>query len=111
MEESGRFSTESKNVKYRISNVTIILSTHRLFFLDIDGFAFVDGLEPTEDCTRKVLEKIGYMKNTVFGDFWSFEVNTEKKKESLVHADTAYTGLPIEVREMLFSVASGYRFF
>jgi trimethyllysine dioxygenase len=66
------------------------------FCFSLDGFAFIDGLEATEECTVRVLNRMGYMKNTVFGDFWSFSVNTEKKAESLIHADTAYTGLSIE---------------
>jgi hypothetical protein len=59
--------------------------------IDFRGFAFVSGLEHTEKCTRDVLSRIGFMQNTIFGDFWSFTVDTESSAERLQHADTAYT--------------------
>lgn len=59
--------------------------------IDENGFAFVSGLEHTEECTKSVLNRIGFMQNTIFGDFWSFTVDTESSAERLQHADTAYT--------------------
>ena len=59
--------------------------------IDENGFAFVSGLEHTEQCTKDVLNRIGFMQNTIFGDFWSFTVDTESSAERLQHADTAYT--------------------
>lgn len=53
--------------------------------LDIEryGYAFVDGIEPTESATRRTLERIGYAKSTIFGDFWCFTVDTESTEESV----------------------------
>ena len=64
--------------------------------VDQTGYCFIDGLETTEDFTRRVLERIGYLRNSIFGDFWSFSVDTSSTNERLEHADTAYTGLAIE---------------
>ncbi len=64
--------------------------------IDDRGYAFITGLEPTEQCTQEALNRIGFMQNTIFGAFWSFTVDTESTAERLQHADTAYTGLAIE---------------
>ena len=64
--------------------------------IDAYGYAFVEGLEPTEEATRAALARVGFMQNTIFGDFWAFTVDTESTAERLQHADTAYTGLAIE---------------
>lgn len=69
--------------------------------IEKQGYAVVEGLEVTESHTQQVLEKIGYLRNSNFGAFWSFTVDTESTQERLEHADTAYTGLAIEVSSRL----------
>lgn len=59
------------------------------------GYAFVSGLEVTEEFTYRVLRCIGHPKYSIFGDFWKWTVDTTHTEKPL-HADTAYTGLPIE---------------
>ncbi|MCR9220452.1 MAG: trimethyllysine dioxygenase [Alphaproteobacteria bacterium] len=52
------------------------------------GFCLVDGVPPTPDATRDLAERIAYLRQTIFGDFWDAAANME-------HADTAYTPLAI----------------
>jgi trimethyllysine dioxygenase len=94
--ERGKADEEARGVPLREvmeseSGVLRVLNE-----IDDRGYAFVMGLEPTEACTKEALSRIGFMQNTIFGDFWSFTVDTESTAERLQHADTAYTGLAIE---------------
>ncbi|MBP5857876.1 trimethyllysine dioxygenase [Marivibrio halodurans] len=53
-----------------------------------DGFGLVDGVPATPEATRALAERVGYLRQTVFGDFWDFTAN-------LARADTAYTNLSL----------------
>ena len=48
------------------------------------GFCMVTGAPVTAEGTRALMERVGYIRQTIFGDFWQFEPDLSK-------ADTAYT--------------------
>jgi len=52
------------------------------------GLCFVRGTPPTEEATKTLAERIGYIRVTIFGGFWG----TTDKSE---YADTGYTTLAI----------------
>ncbi|HJL03699.1 MAG TPA: TauD/TfdA family dioxygenase [Polyangiaceae bacterium LLY-WYZ-15_(1-7)] len=52
------------------------------------GFAFVDGVPVAPAATRALLERVGPLRCTLFGDLWDFTAD-------LAHGDTAYTTLAI----------------
>lgn len=52
------------------------------------GFCLVDGAPATPEATRVLAERVAYIRQTIFGDFWDFTANMER-------ADTAYTTLAI----------------
>ncbi len=52
------------------------------------GFAICDGTPATANATEALIRRIGYIRETVFGGFWSFTDN-------LSRADTAYTSLEL----------------
>ena len=49
------------------------------------GFCFVHDVPPTLGDTRAVVERIGYIRETIFGGLWSFSA------EAMVHSDSAYS--------------------
>lgn len=52
------------------------------------GFCLVVGTPPTIDATRELIERIAYIRETIFGGFWDFQANLAK-------ADTAYTNIEL----------------
>ncbi|MFQ6022697.1 MAG: trimethyllysine dioxygenase [Acidiferrobacterales bacterium] len=52
------------------------------------GFCFVHGTPPTANETRQLAERVGYLRQTIFGDLWEFEAD-------LSRGDTAYTNLEL----------------
>jgi len=52
------------------------------------GFCIVTGTPATPEATKALLERVTYIRHTVFGGFWDFTANME-------HKDTAYTTLAI----------------
>lgn len=52
------------------------------------GFCIVTGTPPAPEATQKLLERVTYIRHTIFGGFWDFTANME-------HKDTAYTTLAI----------------
>ncbi|MEO6570009.1 MAG: trimethyllysine dioxygenase [Ilumatobacteraceae bacterium] len=52
------------------------------------GFAFVTGTPPTPDATERLLRRVGYVRETIFGGMWDFQADLSK-------ADTAYTNLEL----------------
>ncbi|MEQ8603299.1 MAG: trimethyllysine dioxygenase [Marivibrio sp.] len=52
------------------------------------GFCLVDDAPATPEATRDLAERVAYLRQTIFGDFWDASANME-------HADTAYTTLAI----------------
>ena len=40
--------------------------------IDRNGMCFIDGLQVTEEYSKAVLERIAYLRNSIFGDFWAF---------------------------------------
>ena len=70
------------------------------------GVAFVDGV-PADDAaaTRHALERLGPLRNTIYGTFWDFEADLDKE-------DTAYTdlALPAHTDGTYFATAPGYQF-
>jgi trimethyllysine dioxygenase len=52
------------------------------------GFCIVTGTPATPEATQKLLERVTYIRHTIFGGFWDFTANME-------HKDTAYTTLAI----------------
>ncbi|KAG5680014.1 hypothetical protein PVAND_009547 [Polypedilum vanderplanki] len=49
------------------------------------GFAFIDGVEPTEEGTKQCIENLFQIQKTFFGEMWTFS------DANLDHCDTAYT--------------------
>ena len=52
------------------------------------GFCIVTGTPATPEATQALLERVTYIRHTIFGGFWDFTANME-------HKDTAYTTLAI----------------
>lgn len=62
-----------------------LLSTIRRF-----GFVFLDNVKPTADATQLVVNALGTIRNTIFGNFWEFS------SDVMEHADTAYSAHPLD---------------
>jgi trimethyllysine dioxygenase len=52
------------------------------------GFCIVVGTPPTIDDTRRLIERVGYVRETIFGGMWDFQADLAK-------ADTAYTNVEL----------------
>jgi len=52
------------------------------------GFALATGAPATTEATQAVIERVGYLRQTIFGGFWDFSAN-------LAFKDTAYTPVAI----------------
>ena len=52
------------------------------------GFAMVEGTPPTVEATQALIERVAYLRNTIFGAMWDFQADLSK-------ADTAYTNLEL----------------
>lgn len=52
------------------------------------GFCVVRGTPATPEATKALMERVAYIRETIFGGFWDFTANME-------HKDTAYTTLAI----------------
>lgn len=52
------------------------------------GFCMVLGTPPSAEATRSLIERVGYIRETIFGGLWDF-------KADLTKADTAYTNLEL----------------
>lgn len=52
------------------------------------GFCLALGTPPTLEATERLIERVGYIRHTIFGGFWDFEADLSK-------ADTAYTNLEL----------------
>ena len=52
------------------------------------GFALAVGVPATTEATKELLEKAAYIRQSIFGGFWSFEADMSK-------ADTAYTNIEL----------------
>lgn len=61
---------------------------HWLELTESYGFCIVTGTPATPEATRKLLERVTYIRHTIFGGFWDLTANME-------HKDTAYTTLAI----------------
>ncbi|KAI9028788.1 trimethyllysine dioxygenase [Hyaloraphidium curvatum] len=52
------------------------------------GFALVVGTPPTAEATEELVKKVAYIRETIFGGFWTFTADNSM-------ADTAYTNLEL----------------
>jgi trimethyllysine dioxygenase len=52
------------------------------------GFALASGVPPTNEATKELVTRIGYVRETIFGGMWDFTAN-------LAFKDTAYTSSAI----------------
>ncbi len=52
------------------------------------GFCVVTGTPATIEATKELIERIGYIRETIFGGFWDFQADLAK-------ADTAYTNIEL----------------
>lgn len=52
------------------------------------GFGLAVGVPATGEATKELLEKIAYIRRSIFGGFWEFEADMSK-------ADTAYTNIEL----------------
>jgi trimethyllysine dioxygenase len=52
------------------------------------GFCIVTGTPPTIEATQQLVQRVGYVRATIFGGFWDFQADLSK-------ADTAYTNLEL----------------
>ncbi len=59
-----------------------------LELVDTYGFCVVTGTPATPDSTKALMERVAYIRETIFGGFWDFTAN-------MAHKDTAYTTLAI----------------
>ncbi|KAI8809406.1 hypothetical protein BJ742DRAFT_747722 [Cladochytrium replicatum] len=66
-----------------------LIAAHSNFTVqDVYGIAFVDGVPASEEGTRKVSERIAFIRKSHYGTLWSFTNDLE-------HGDTAYTDLAL----------------
>jgi trimethyllysine dioxygenase len=56
--------------------------------VEIYGFCLAEGVPATPEDTAALARRIGYLRATIFGDFWDFTAD-------LARADTAYTNLEL----------------
>jgi trimethyllysine dioxygenase len=56
--------------------------------VEIYGFCLAEGVPATPEDTATLARRIGYLRATIFGDFWDFTADLAK-------ADTAYTNLEL----------------
>ena len=56
--------------------------------VEIYGFCLAEGVPATPEDTAALARRIGYLRATIFGDFWDFIADLAK-------ADTAYTNLEL----------------
>ena len=56
--------------------------------VEIYGFCLAEGVPATPEDTAALARRIGYLRATIFGDFWDFTADLAK-------ADTAYTNLEL----------------
>ena len=52
------------------------------------GFCIVEGTPPTAEATQALVERIGYVRHTIFGGFWEFQPDAARD-------DTAYTNIEL----------------
>lgn len=52
------------------------------------GFCIVEGTPPTAAATQRLVERIGYVRETIFGGFWEFQPDAARD-------DTAYTNIEL----------------
>jgi len=52
------------------------------------GFCIVTETPPTIEATKDLVQRVGYVRETIFGGFWDFQADLSK-------ADTAYTNLEL----------------
>ncbi|MCZ3389476.1 MAG: trimethyllysine dioxygenase [Actinomycetia bacterium] len=52
------------------------------------GFALAVGVPATGEATKELLERVAYIRRSIFGGFWEFEADMSK-------ADTAYTNIEL----------------
>lgn len=52
------------------------------------GFALATGVPATGEATKELLERVAYIRRSIFGGFWEFEADMSK-------ADTAYTNIEL----------------
>ena len=61
--------------------------------VEIYGFCLAEGVPATPEDTAALARRIGYLRATIFGDFWDFTADLAK-------ADTAYTNLELRPTPM-----------
>ena len=49
--------------------------------VDKHGFCFIDGIPLEPSYTKQVLERIGVLRNTMYGEIWDVEMNSKPDKE------------------------------
>ena len=59
-----------------------------LELVDTHGFAMASNAPATVDATKAIAQRVGYIRETIFGGFWDFSAN-------LAFKDTAYTPVAI----------------
>ncbi len=63
---------------------------HMLELVETYGLCFVEEVPPTPEATREVCERVAYIRETIFGNYYEMTSNLE-------HKDTAYTPLAISL--------------
>src|ERR1700738_2964004 len=61
---------------------------HWLSLVEEYGFALASGVPPTNEATKQLVNRIGYVRESIFGGMWDFTAN-------LAFKDTAYTSAAI----------------
>ncbi len=84
--DSGPFSPMPAASLHEADGRTRMLSTlHRL------GWVMIDGVEPGEAAVEALVERIGYVRRTIFGDVWELAPGLTE------HLDSAYADTDLEV--------------
>ncbi|KAK9851516.1 hypothetical protein MYU51_009899 [Penicillium brevicompactum] len=86
--DTGLSSDQSPRVSYEgVMSDDTKLGTW-LQLIHSRGFCLVDGVPPTPEATKGLLERIAFIRHTHYGGFWDFTAD-------LTFKDTAYTNEPL----------------
>jgi trimethyllysine dioxygenase len=78
------------------------------------GFALATGVPATAEATKELIERVAYIRKSIFGGFWEFEADMSKADtaytnvELLSHTDSTYSNdAPVQLLHCLFFEGTG----
>ena len=78
------------------------------------GFGLATGVPATAEATKELIERVAYIRKSIFGGFWEFEADMSKADtaytniELLSHTDSTYSNdAPVQLLHCLFFEGTG----